>query len=151
RVMANRGAAGIDGVTSTALGVAASGALTVLLIGDVAFAHDIGGLHAGLRAGLDLTIVVPDNGGGGIFEFLPIAADENVAYEELFLTPSEVDWDGLAALRGVRVHEAATADALTAAVAVGLSNNGIDIVRVPVDRVANVAQHQQLVKLVEAR
>ncbi|MDH4170127.1 MAG: 2-succinyl-5-enolpyruvyl-6-hydroxy-3-cyclohexene-1-carboxylic-acid synthase [Acidimicrobiia bacterium] len=149
RVMANRGAAGIDGVTSTALGVAASGITTALLTGDVALTHDLGGLHAGLRAGLDLTVVVPDNGGGGIFEFLPVAHHTDVDFEQLFITPSDVDWEGLAALRGLRFREVTTASELADVVAGALGRSGIDLIRVRVDRAANVAQHRALAALVD--
>jgi 2-succinyl-5-enolpyruvyl-6-hydroxy-3-cyclohexene-1-carboxylate synthase len=73
-VLCNRGANGIDGTVSSAFGAAAEGrGPVVLLIGDVALAHDIGGLIAARRLELDLTIVLIDNGGGGIFDFLPLA------------------------------------------------------------------------------
>jgi 2-succinyl-5-enolpyruvyl-6-hydroxy-3-cyclohexene-1-carboxylate synthase len=76
RVLCNRGANGIDGTVSSAFGAAADGrGPVVLLIGDVALAHDIGGLIAARRLELDLTIVLINNHGGGIFDFLPVAGD----------------------------------------------------------------------------
>jgi len=74
RVLCNRGANGIDGTVSSAFGAAAHGpGPAVLLIGDVALAYDIGGLLAARRLGLKLTIVLLDNGGGGIFDFLAVS------------------------------------------------------------------------------
>ena len=85
-VMANRGANGIDGVVSTALGIAASGRRTVALLGDLAFLHDVSGLVN--LPDLPCTFVVLDNGGGGIFSFLPQAAAlDHDRFELLFGTP----------------------------------------------------------------
>jgi 2-succinyl-5-enolpyruvyl-6-hydroxy-3-cyclohexene-1-carboxylate synthase len=101
RVLSNRGANGIDGTLSSAFGVAAASEGPVCaLIGDVAFAHDIGGLLAAARLGLALTIVVFDNGGGGIFDHLPIAAEQDV-YEEHIATPTGLDFALAAELYGL--------------------------------------------------
>jgi 2-succinyl-5-enolpyruvyl-6-hydroxy-3-cyclohexene-1-carboxylate synthase len=92
RVLCNRGANGIDGTVSSAFGAAADGrGPVVLLIGDVALAHDIGGLLAARRLELALTIVLVDNGGGGIFDFLPISGDPMARAAR---EPSEIDAKG---------------------------------------------------------
>jgi 2-succinyl-5-enolpyruvyl-6-hydroxy-3-cyclohexene-1-carboxylate synthase len=93
RFLANRGANGIDGVVSTAAGAAlASGAPVWLLTGELALLHDIGGLLAARRAQAGLQIVCLDNGGGAIFDFLPVAEHADRAlYEEHIATPAGVD------------------------------------------------------------
>jgi 2-succinyl-5-enolpyruvyl-6-hydroxy-3-cyclohexene-1-carboxylate synthase len=98
RFLANRGANGIDGVVSSAAGAAlAGGAPTWLLTGELALLHDIGGLAAARRAGADLRIVCVDNGGGGIFDHLPLAAHaEPAAYEGHIATPAGADLAALA-------------------------------------------------------
>ncbi len=98
RFLANRGANGIDGVVSSALGAAlAGGRPTWLLTGELALVHDAGGLLAARRAGVELQIVCLNNGGGAIFDFLPVAehADPHL-YEEHIATPSGVDLRRLA-------------------------------------------------------
>jgi len=91
RFLANRGANGIDGVVSSALGAAIATRLpTWVLIGELALQHDAGGLLAARRAGVPLEIVCINNGGGGIFDFLPVAEHADpAAYEVHIATPSE--------------------------------------------------------------
>ncbi|MFV2039242.1 MAG: 2-succinyl-5-enolpyruvyl-6-hydroxy-3-cyclohexene-1-carboxylic-acid synthase, partial [Acidimicrobiales bacterium] len=116
RVIANRGANGIDGVVATAAGVAqASGQRTVLLIGDVATLHDLGGLAAVARLRLNqLTVVVIDNDGGGIFSFLPVAgAIKPEVFEELFATPHGTDLAAVGAALGMSVQIVGPTDNLT--------------------------------------
>jgi 2-succinyl-5-enolpyruvyl-6-hydroxy-3-cyclohexene-1-carboxylate synthase len=104
-VHANRGANGIDGTISTAIGVAlATGAPTAVLVGDVAFLHDVGALVGLPARGVDVRIVVVDNDGGGIFSFLPQAAVlDHGRFEQLFGTPHGVDVAAVAAAFGVDV------------------------------------------------
>jgi 2-succinyl-5-enolpyruvyl-6-hydroxy-3-cyclohexene-1-carboxylate synthase len=116
RFLANRGANGIDGVVSSALGAGiATGLPTWVLIGELALQHDAGGLLAARRAGVPLEILCINNGGGGIFDFLPVAEHADpAAYEAHIATPSEdVDlaalWPGLREVRtdrrqNVRLH-----------------------------------------------
>jgi 2-succinyl-5-enolpyruvyl-6-hydroxy-3-cyclohexene-1-carboxylate synthase len=100
RVFANRGANGIDGLVSTAAGLAAgSGSPTWLLLGDLALAHDLGGLATLAQAGVPIHLVVIDNGGGRIFDFLPQAGQvERERFERLFVTPAELDLERVAGL-----------------------------------------------------
>ena len=113
-MLANRGANGIDGTVSTAFGVAAaSDRPDRLLIGDVALAHDVGGLLAARRLDLPLTIVLLDNGGGGIFDFLPVAG-EGDGLRGHVATPHGLDFAHAAALYGLAYARAATAAELFA-------------------------------------
>ncbi len=146
RVLANRGANGIDGVVSTAVGAAlASGAPTVALVGDVAFLHDSNALVGVAGRGVDLTVVVVDNDGGGIFSFLPQAADPGGAtFEDLYGTPHGVDLRVLAAAHGLMTVEPAAAAEVGPAVRASLAAGGVRLVRVRTDRAANVAVHREL-------
>ncbi|MCW2968823.1 MAG: menD, partial [Solirubrobacteraceae bacterium] len=141
RVLANRGANGIDGLISTAYGVAASRqGPVVLLIGDVALAHDVGGLLIGARHRIPLTIVCLDNGGGGIFDFLPVASQADV-FEEHVATPTGLEIEKAAALYGARHVPVASLDELRA----GLEDaDGTTILHVRGDRAANVALHRRV-------
>ena len=145
-VLANRGANGIDGVVSTAVGVAlGSGWPTALLIGDLAFLHDANGLLGALERGADLTIVVVDNGGGGIFSFLPQAG--SVAperFELLYGTPQGVSVPGLAGLHGVPTWSVDDAADVAPAVRAATDAGGLKLVHVRSDRTTNVAVHDEL-------
>lgn len=138
RFLSNRGANGIDGVVSTAVGAAAAGTRVTLLIGDVAFLHDSNGLIGLADRGLDLTIVVLDNDGGGIFSFLPQRNQLPLErFEQLFGTPHGLDLVALAAAHGVdaaRVESAAQLD----------WQPGTRVLVVPGDRDTNLGVHAEL-------
>lgn len=136
RFLSNRGANGIDGVVSSAAGAALSGGRpTFLLTGELALLHDVGGLLAAVRAGAQLTIVCINNGGGGIFDFLPLAEHaEGEAYERHIATPAGLDLERLAALAGIPY----TLDDAER----GLAQPGL--LELSSDRERNVALHREL-------
>jgi 2-succinyl-5-enolpyruvyl-6-hydroxy-3-cyclohexene-1-carboxylate synthase len=143
RTLANRGANGIDGIVSSALGMSVvSDGPSVLLVGDLALLHDVGGLLTAHRHRLPLTVVAVNNDGGGIFSFLPIAQSHE-HFEALFGTPHGIELSHAAALYGARFHRPATPSALRAAMAEGVKG-GLHLVEVRTDRTLNVEHHQQL-------
>ena len=152
RVLANRGANGIDGVTSTGVGVAlATGAPTALLIGDVALLHDSNGLLGAAQRSIDLTIVVVDNDGGGIFSFLPQASElPGDRFETLFGTPHGVDLGALAAAHGIGCTDVAEADRLASTVKNAAAEGGVRLVRARTERDLNVKIHDELHAAVSA-
>ncbi len=142
RVLANRGANGIDGVVATAIGVAAAtGGPVGVLIGDVALLHDSAALVALAGRGLDVRIVVVDNDGGGIFSFLPQRQSLDTArFEQLFGTPHGTDVLLLAAAHGLAATDASTVHDVTSFV----ETPGPSLLRVHLDRDENVAAYQRL-------
>jgi len=145
RVLSNRGANGIDGVVSTAMGAAAANRETnrgpvVLVIGDLALYHDMNGLLAAKLHSLDATIVVINNDGGGIFSFLPQAAhDEH--FEQLFGTPHGLHFQPAAALYGADYQLVADSVSLRQSVAGSAARKGLHIIELRTDRTRNVALH----------
>lgn len=140
-VVSNRGANGIDGVTSTALGAAAAGTGPVtLVIGDLSFYHDLNGLWAATKHGLDLTIVLVNNDGGGIFHYLPQASD-TANFETWFGTPHGIDFAGVIATYRGRHEVVASWGAFRAAVSP--LRPGLNVIELRTERAANVAMHKQ--------
>ena len=148
RVFSNRGVNGIDGVVSTAVGVALSSkSPTALLIGDIAMLHDSNGLLNLIRRDAQLKIIVIDNEGGGIFSFLPQAqAMEGDQFEQLFGTPHSVDFAALAKTHGIAFTWVATAEELRRE----LANSDTSIIGVRTDRSKNVDDHNALYSAVAA-
>jgi 2-succinyl-5-enolpyruvyl-6-hydroxy-3-cyclohexene-1-carboxylate synthase len=150
RVLSNRGANGIDGTVSTAFGVAAAApGPVVLLIGDVALLHDIGGLLAARRLGLPLVIVLLDNDGGGIFHFLPVAG-EGAAFEEHVATPHGIDFAHAAALYGLQHERVAAPAPFRAALDRALAGPAPALIHVRTDRAENVTLHRAVWDAVRA-
>jgi len=143
RVLANRGAAGIDGTVSTAIGAAlAHGQRTLALLGDLTFLHDANGLILGPdEARPDLTIVVVNNDGGAIFGLLEQGAPEHaVAFERVFGTPHGVDLQALCKATRTPYTLASTVDELRSA----LHQPGLRVVEVRTDRPAAIALDRRL-------
>jgi 2-succinyl-5-enolpyruvyl-6-hydroxy-3-cyclohexene-1-carboxylate synthase len=155
RPHANRGSNGIDGVVSSALGAAATGAPVALVIGDLALLHDLGGLVAARQHGLAATVVVVANDGGGIFSFLPQAtADVPGAglpahYEELFGTPHGIELGPLVAALGAHHQLVAPAD-LRAALEASVGAPGVRVLELRSDRARNAALHGEAAAAVQA-
>ncbi|MGH7904596.1 MAG: 2-succinyl-5-enolpyruvyl-6-hydroxy-3-cyclohexene-1-carboxylic-acid synthase [Candidatus Dormibacteraceae bacterium] len=141
RFLANRGASGIDGLVSTALGVAAAGGPTVALLGDLSLYHDMNGLWAVRRHGLSATFVVLDNDGGGIFSHLPPAEHEDV-FEELFGTPLGLRMEDVAALYGLRFASVDSAAHLDRMLAALLGSGDATLVAVRFRREGSLAGHR---------
>jgi 2-succinyl-5-enolpyruvyl-6-hydroxy-3-cyclohexene-1-carboxylate synthase len=155
RFLANRGANGIDGTLASAVGTAIvaarEGRDCVVLLGDLAFLHDVGSLLVARRSGVRATFVVVDNDGGGIFEHLPAAqSTPRPLYEAQIATPQGADLAAIAAGFGLHCVTARTADELLAALASAARRPGIHIVRVPVERREMVELHRKLAAAVSA-
>ncbi|MEO8162147.1 MAG: thiamine pyrophosphate-dependent enzyme, partial [Ilumatobacteraceae bacterium] len=141
-VHANRGASGIDGVVSTAVGIAlASHAPTYLLIGDLAMLHDSNGLVGLSSRRADVRIICIDNHGGGIFSFLPQANSLNTErFDQLFGTPHSSDIALLASAHGISSKSIDSMDEFVRQV----GETGSWLTCVATDRVENVAVHDRL-------
>jgi 2-succinyl-5-enolpyruvyl-6-hydroxy-3-cyclohexene-1-carboxylate synthase len=146
RFLSNRGANGIDGTISSAAGAALVGeGPTYVLLGDLALQHDIGGLLAARRLGAGLTLVCANNGGGNIFDFLPVAAAADPgAYEEHIVTPSGLDLERVADVAGLPHMRADTAYEVREAAA-----RGPGLIEARTDRARNVELHRDLYRRVE--
>jgi 2-succinyl-5-enolpyruvyl-6-hydroxy-3-cyclohexene-1-carboxylate synthase len=161
RVLCNRGANGIDGTVSSAFGAAAgSRGPVVLLIGDVALAYDLSGLLAAKRLELKLTIVLLNNEGGGIFDFLPLASAEPAReapadttdgdkprqdiYTQHVLTPTGLDFAQAAKLYGLSHETVTDVVGFRAALERAMAAPRSAIVEVRTEREANVKLHRRV-------
>jgi 2-succinyl-5-enolpyruvyl-6-hydroxy-3-cyclohexene-1-carboxylate synthase len=142
RFLGNRGASGIDGVISSALGAAAvSDGPVVLVVGDLSFYHDMNGLLAARLYDLSATIVLVNNDGGGIFSFLPQAADRE-HFELLFGTPHGLDFRHAVRMYGGTHVLAGDSRTFRDAVQDALEGGGLRVVEVRTERERNVALHR---------
>jgi len=143
RVIANRGANGIDGTLSTALGVAQGGEPTVLLTGDLAFLHDTNGLLLAAKLKGSLTVVVINNEGGGIFGHLPVATFDP-PFEEYWATPQRVELAKLCSAYGVPHRAVGSASGLRTLLRAELGEPGLRVIEVRTDRKKDVETRRRL-------
>jgi 2-succinyl-5-enolpyruvyl-6-hydroxy-3-cyclohexene-1-carboxylate synthase len=141
RVLANRGASGIDGFVSSVLGAAAGvGGPVVGLCGDLSFYHDLNGLLAARRHGVRAVFVVLNNDGGGIFDFLPVARS-GAAFEEYFVTSHGLDFRPAVEMYGCGFTRVARSDDLGAAIKAALRESRTSVVELSIERAHSVAAH----------
>jgi 2-succinyl-5-enolpyruvyl-6-hydroxy-3-cyclohexene-1-carboxylate synthase len=130
RVFANRGASGIDGTIASALGAAAATGLPlVLVIGDLAFYHDMNSLLALQRCQVKATIVLINNNGGGIFHRLPIAKFDP-PFTDLFVTPHGLTFEPVARMFGAGYRAARTQEEFRQALAAALEAQTSQVIEV---------------------
>ncbi|MEH6942671.1 2-succinyl-5-enolpyruvyl-6-hydroxy-3-cyclohexene-1-carboxylic-acid synthase [Bacillus sp. JJ722] len=142
-VYANRGANGIDGVVSTALGVSVKGNPTVLVIGDLSFYHDMNGLLAAKMLKLNMTIIVVNNDGGGIFSFLPQSSEKEY-FEELFGTPHGLDFSHAVQMYGGKFTRVESWSHFEEALVDSFQKEGLKVLEVKTNREENVVKHRKL-------
>ena len=131
-VYGNRGTNGIDGTVSTALGLSTNGKPTVMLTGDLSFFHDMNGLAIGKTHGMNLTIILHNNDGGGIFQYLPQKGTDD--FEYLFNTPQGINYSGLAIMYGLDYVKVTTNAELEQAMQDYIGTEGIHLIEVPTSK-----------------
>ena len=133
KIYFNRGASGIDGITSTALGIASSSKNpTFLLTGDLAFFHDLNGLHISYKYGIPLKIVLINNQGGGIFEALPIAQNSEL-FKNYFKTPHGINFEKIADTFKGRYFKAESWKDFSGIIRKEINNTDLSIIEIQTD------------------
>ena len=141
----NRGVNGIDGTISTALGLAANGRPTYLVTGDLSLFHDLNGLAVAKTHNLNLTIILHNNDGGGIFEYLPQKGTKHFDY--LFSTSQGLDYSGAAKLYGCGYTKISSPNELSFVLAKIGQESGVHIIEIPTNREYSRELHKQYTKV----
>ncbi len=146
RTLANRGANGIDGIISSALGASTvAEEPLVLVIGDLSFYHDMNGLLAAKLNKLNVTIILVNNDGGGIFSFLP-QSNHPKHFEALFGTPIGLDYSHAVAMYGGRFKRISDWSEFRDTFAIEIQKEGLSVIEVPTNRQENVIAHREVWK-----
>ncbi|MFQ5853823.1 MAG: thiamine pyrophosphate-dependent enzyme, partial [Candidatus Binatia bacterium] len=147
-VASNRGASGIDGVLATATGFALGLKRPVtVLIGDLAFLHDINSLYLLRSIDIPMIVVVLNNNGGGIFSFLPISQFPHV-FERYFGTPHNLTFEGVAQMFGVEYTRPTTKEAFVEAYRAASQRGQSSLIEITTDRTENYDLHVQLLQAI---
>lgn len=141
----NRGVNGIDGTISTALGLAANGRPTYLVTGDLSLFHDLNGLAVAKTHNLNLTIILHNNDGGGIFEYLPQKGTKHFDY--LFSTSQGLDYSGAAKLYGCGYTKISSPNELSFVLAKIGQESGVHIIEIPTNREYSRELHKKYTKV----
>ena len=141
----NRGVNGIDGTVSTALGLATNHQPTYLVTGDLSLFHDLNGLAVAKTHNLNLTIILHNNDGGGIFEYLPQKGTKHFDY--LFSTSQGLDYSGAAKLYGCGYTKIINPDELSRVLAKVSTESGVHIIEIPTDREYSRQLHKKYTKV----
>ena len=141
----NRGVNGIDGTVSTALGLATNGLPTYLVTGDLSLFHDLNGLAVAKTHNLNLTIILHNNDGGGIFEYLPQKGTKHFDY--LFSTSQGLDYSGAAKLYGCDYTKLSRPDEFADVLTKVNQEKGVHIIEIPTDREYSRQLHKKYTKV----
>lgn len=141
----NRGVNGIDGTISTALGLAVNGRPTYLVTGDLSLFHDLNGLAVAKTHNLNLTIILHNNDGGGIFEYLPQKGTKHFDY--LFSTSQGLDYSGAAKLYGCGYTKISSPNELSFVLAKIGQESGVHIIEIPTNREYSRELHKKYTKV----
>ncbi|RLL46473.1 2-succinyl-5-enolpyruvyl-6-hydroxy-3-cyclohexene-1-carboxylic-acid synthase [Oceanobacillus piezotolerans] len=147
-VLANRGANGIDGLLSSGMGAASTGKPVTIVAGDLSFYHDMNGLLSAKHYNLNVTILLINNNGGGIFSFLP-QANNNKHFEALFGTPLDIDFRNSVFMYGGKYAWAKTMDDLTSLLETSYTSEGLHVIEVRTDRTENAEWHRSIWQAIE--
>lgn len=147
-ILANRGANGIDGLISSGLGAATSGNALTIVAGDLSFYHDMNGLLAAKQHELDVTILLINNNGGGIFSFLPQSKDKK-HFEALFGTPLDIDFKNAVFMYGGKYALAKTESDVNSLLQTSYKHDGLHVIEIRTNRTENVEWHRAKWKAIE--